>query len=175
MERPAARTLAIAARSESGTRPSLSISTWTTEASYCRKVPSAPTYEGASTSTTSPGSIKIREMRSRACCEPVVITTSSGFARIPSSAITSQICSRSFGWPCPLPYCSASAPLVRISLFTTPAIISIGSAERFGIPPASETISGLDATAKSDLISEGNIPAAREANLFSRFCGAPVW
>ena len=59
-------------------------------------------------------------------------------------------------------------------LFTTPAIISIGSAERFGIPPASETISGRDATAKSERISDGNIPAARAANLVSRCCGAPV-
>ena len=50
----------------------------------------------------------------------------------------------------------------------------MGSAERFGIPPASETISGRDATANKERISEGNIPAARVANLFSRFCGAPV-
>ena len=50
----------------------------------------------------------------------------------------------------------------------------MGSAERFGIPPARETISGREATAKSERISDGNIPAARAANLFSRFCGAPV-
>ena len=56
-----------------------------------------------------------------------------------------------------------------MSSLTTPAIISIGRADKFGIPPASETISGLDATAKSERISDGNIPAARAANLFSRF------
>ena len=41
--------------------------------------------------------------------------------------------------------------------------MSIGSAERFGIPPAKETISGLDATAKSERISLGFIWAARLA------------
>ena len=50
----------------------------------------------------------------------------------------------------------------------------MGSAERLGIPPASETISGREATAKSERISDGNIPAARCANRFSRFCETPV-
>ena len=137
-------------------------------------MPSAPTYEGASTRTTSPGSIKIREIKSRACCEPVVTTMSSALARIPSRAITSQINSRSFGCPWPLPYWRASAPLVKINSLTTLAIISIGNAERLGMPPANETISGRDATAKRDRISLGNIPAARAAKRSSSFCGAPV-
>ena len=111
----------------------------------------------------------MREIRSKACCDPVVIKTSSGLARIPSSAITSQICSRSFGWPCPFPYCNASCPFSRIIFSTTSAIIPIGSAERFGIPPASETISGRDATANSERISLGFIWAALDANLSSRF------
>ena len=119
--------------------------------------------------------MKMREIKSSACCEPVVTTMSSGLARIPSRAITSQINSRSLGWPCPLPYCRASAPLVRINSLTTLAIISIGSAERLGIPPASETISGREATAKSERISLGSIPAARAAKRSSSICGAPVW
>ena len=43
----------------------------------------------------------------------------------------------------------------------TLAIISIGKAERFGIPPARETMSGREATAKSERISLGFIIAAR--------------
>ena len=158
----------MACLSDSGTMPSLSVSTCTTEASYWRNVPSAPTYEGASAKITSPGSIKIREIKSSACCEPVVTTTSSGLARIPSSAITSQICSRNFGWPCPLPYCNASWPCVKIKSETTDAIISIGSAERFGIPPANETISGREATANNERISLATMPVARCAKRSSR-------
>ena len=59
------------------------------------KVPSAPTYDGASARMTSPGSQKIRVVRSSAICEPTVTITSSGWALMPSSAITWQICSRS--------------------------------------------------------------------------------
>ena len=99
----------------------------------------------------------MREIKSRACCEPVVTKMSSGLALIPSRAITSQICSRSLGWPWPLPYCSASWPFSEINFSTRDAITPIGIAERFGMPPASETISGLDATAKSERISLGFI------------------
>ena len=147
----------IASRSACGINPSLSMATWTTFASYWLKVPSAPTYEGASARTTSPGSIKIREIKSNACCDPVVTMTSSGWARIPSSAIMSQICSRNFGWPCPLPYCKASMPFVATKSAITLLMRSIGRAVRLGIPPASETMSGRDATAKSERISDGNI------------------
>ena len=45
----------------------------------------------------------------------------------------------------------------------------MGKAERFGMPPANETISGREATAKSDLISLGFIIAARWANLWVKF------
>jgi hypothetical protein len=45
----------------------------------------------------------------------------------------------------------------------------MGRAERFGIPPASETISGREATAKRERISLGFMCAALDANLSSRF------
>ena len=48
-------------------------------------------------------------------------------------------------------------PFSKISFWVTEAIISIGRAERFGIPPASETISGRDATANRERISLGFI------------------
>ena len=47
--------------------------------------------------------------------------------------------------------------------------MSIGRAERLGMPPAKETISGREATAKSERISLGCIPAARRAKRSSRF------
>jgi hypothetical protein len=101
---PAARVTAIACRSASGTSPSASISACTTWHWKALKTPSAPTYDGASQMTTSPGSQKIRVTRSTACWDPTVTTTSSGWALMPSSAITSQICSRRVGSPCPEEY-----------------------------------------------------------------------
>ena len=95
--RPAARQASIAATSASGISPSSSIATCTTCAWYDWNVPSAPTYDGASARMTSPGSMKIRVVRSSAICEPTVTMTSSGCALMPSSAITWQICSRSCG------------------------------------------------------------------------------
>ncbi len=90
-------------------------------------------------------------------------TTSSGCAEMPSSAITSQICSRNTGTPWAEPYCSATSP----SCATTSAIWfdseSSGSAARLGIPPARDTTSGRLATAKSARISEAVIPAVRAA------------
>ena len=44
------------------------------------------------------------------CCEPTVTTTSSGWAWMPSNAITSQIRARSAGSPCADPYCNARGP-----------------------------------------------------------------
>ena len=82
---------------------------------------------------------------------------------MPSSAITSQICSRSRGSPWPEPYCSATGPCwatrSAIALPTT----SSGRPEMFGIPPASETTSGRLATANSARISEAVIPWVRAA------------
>ena len=106
----------------------------------------------------------MRVTRSNAICEPTVTTTSFGSARIPSSAITSQICSRSAGTPCAEPYCSATWPSRATSSATSPAIVSSGSAARLGMPPASETTSGRLATANSARISDAVMPAARAAN-----------
>ncbi len=83
---PAARVAVIASDRALGTRPSSSIATWMTSHSYARKTPRAPTYDGASTSTTSPGSQKMRTTRSRAIWEPVVTTMSSGWAETPDLA-----------------------------------------------------------------------------------------
>jgi len=41
--------------------------------------------------------------------------------------------------------------------------VSIGRAERYGIPPARETTSGREATANSARISEAFIPDVRSA------------
>src|SRR5258707_9722405 len=51
--------------------------------------------------------MKILVSRSSACWEPTVTTISSGCARISSSAMTSQIRSRSPASPCALQYCTA--------------------------------------------------------------------
>ena len=127
------------------------------------KTPSAPTYDGASQITTSPGSQKIRVTRSTACWEPTVTTTSSGCASMPSSRITSQICSRRCGSPWPEPYCIAVAPRVATRSAIASPTTSRGSPEMFGIPPASETTSGRLATENSARISEAVIPWVRAA------------
>ena len=54
--------------------------------------------------------MKILVSRSSACWEPTVTTISSGCARISSSAMTSQIRSRSPASPCAVQYCSAVSP-----------------------------------------------------------------
>ena len=82
---------------------------------------------------------------------------------MPSSAITSRICSRSRGSPWPEPYCSAVAPSVLSSCCTVSATVSIGRADRYGIPPASETTSGREATENSARISEAVMPGVRWA------------
>lgn len=78
----------------------------------------------------SPGSQKMRVTRSSALCEPTVTVTSSGWARMPSSSITSQIYSRSFGIFWAEPYCSAAVPSRATRAATSPASDSIGSAGR---------------------------------------------
>jgi hypothetical protein len=50
----------------------------------------------------------------------------------------------------------------------------MGRAERLGMPPARETISGLLETAKRDLISLAFIPTARWANRFDKLSGFSV-
>ena len=117
-----------------------------------------------------PGRSRMRVTRSRAICEPTVTTTSSGSARMPSRAITSQICSRSAGTPWAEPYCSATWPSRATRSATSPASASSGSAARLGIPPASETTSGRLATANSARISDAVMPAVRAAN---RSAGLP--
>ncbi len=112
---------------------------------------------------TSPGSQKIRATVSNAIWEPTVTTTSSGCAEMPSSAITSTICSRSSGTPWAEPYWRAVCPSVATSRATSAASDSNGSAARFGIPPANDTTSGRLATENSARISDAVMPAVRSA------------
>src|SRR5882757_7191029 len=116
----------------------------------------------------SPGSQKILVTRSSAICEPTVTTTSSACARMPSAAITSVICSRSRGTPWAEPYCSATWPSWAISVATSAARESSGSAARLGMPPASETTSGRLATANSARIFEAVMPSVRRAKRSAR-------
>ena len=89
--------------------------------------------------------------------------TSSGSALIPSRAMTSVICSRSRGSPCPFPYCSARPPSSRIMRAVASARRSSGRSLRLGMPPARETTSGREATANRDRVSEARSPWARAA------------
>ena len=82
---------------------------------------------------------------------------------MPSRRITSQICSRSSGTPWPEPYCIATGPWVVIRSAIAPLTTSSGSPEMLGIPPASETTSGREATENRARISEAVIPAVRAA------------
>ena len=72
--------------------------------------------------------MKILASRSSACWEPTVTTISSGWAGISSSAMTSQIRSRSPASPCAVQYCSALAPWLAISWPTMSPTASSGSA-----------------------------------------------
>ena len=84
---------------------------------------------------------------------------------MPSSRITVQICSRSSGTPCPEPYCITTFPWwVTRSEMAWPTTSS-GRPEMLGMPPARETTSGRDATAKRARISEAVMPAVRAAYL----------
>ena len=55
----------------------------------------------------------MRVTRSSPCWEPTVTVTSSGWAAMPSSLITSQMASRIIGSPWPEPYCMARVPVVE--------------------------------------------------------------
>ena len=77
------------------------------------------------------------------------MTMSSGSATLLSSAMTSQICSRMRGSPCPEPYCMTCVPWSRIIRAMWSLISPRGRSLMFGIPPASDTISGRLATANS--------------------------
>ena len=90
-----------------------------------------------------------------------MITTSSACAVMPSSAITSRICSRSTGSPWPEPYCITWVPLVWIIVDSDAAISPSGRSLMLGIPPASETISGRLATANRARTAETRMPLVR--------------
>ena len=103
-------------------------------------------------------------MRSSACCEPTVTTTSSGWVWMPTVGRTSDVMSsRSHSSPWPEPYCSARVPRSTSIRATASATASSGSAATYGIPPASETTSGRDATAKSARTSDAVIVRVRAA------------
>src|SRR3954468_2603306 len=113
---------------------------------------------------TSPGSTKTRVTRSSPCCEPTVTTTSLGEASVmPSSAMTSQIRSRSRGSPWPELYCRVWAPMPETSSPIMEPTASSGSAVTGGMPPARETTSGRLTTENSARISEVFIPCVRAA------------
>ena len=126
---PAARSDWMRSVRAAGIMPSASIAICATSAWYERKMPIAPTYDGDSASTTSPGSRKSFATRSRACCEPVVTTTSSTPARMPSSAMISRMCSRNSGVPWPEPYCSAAGPRSRMTRSIDSVTVCSGRAE----------------------------------------------
>ena len=88
---------------------------------------------------------------------------SSGSAATPSSAISSTMRSRSAGWPWPPPYCRAIDPCSSRTSLTTSRMSSEGRAWTYGMPPASETTSGREATAKSARTSEADMPEVRAA------------
>ena len=91
-------------------------------------------------------------------------TTSLGEASVmPSSAITSQIRSRSRGSPWPEPYCRVCAPMPLTSSPIIEPTASSGSAVTAGMPPASETTSGRLTTENSARISEVFMPWVRAA------------
>ena len=91
-------------------------------------------------------------------------TTSLGEAsRMPSSAMTSQIRSRSRGSPCPEPYCRVWAPIPETRSPIIEPTASRGRAVTAGMPPARETTSGRLTTENRARISEVFIPCVRAA------------
>ena len=72
-----------------------------------------------------------------------------------------DLLTESSGTPWPEPYCIATGPWCAISSPIARLTTSSGSPEMLGMPPASETTYGRDATAKSARISEAVIPAVR--------------
>ena len=111
---------------------------------------------------TSPGSQKIRVVRSSAICDPTVTTTSSGMGldalqRHHLADLLAQLAgcpgrTRTAGRP-GRPRRSARRPRRRVH--------SSGSDFRYGMPPASDTTSGRLATANRARIAEARMPAVR--------------
>ena len=89
--------------------------------------------------------------------------TSSGWALIPSSFITSQIASRMTGSPWPDPYCMACRPSLSTRSLRVEPTTSSGRSAMFGMPPASETTSGRLATANRARMAEAVMPWVRAA------------
>jgi hypothetical protein len=82
---------------------------------------------------------------------------------MPSSPITARMFSRRAGTPWPEPYCSAVSPRSVITVSKALLIRESGSADTNGMPPASETTSGREATANSARTSEALRPEVRSA------------
>jgi hypothetical protein len=75
----------------------------------------------------------------------------------------STMCARSRSVPWPEPYCSAAAASSSSSLSNAVAISSRGIARTYGMPPASDTTSGREATANRARTSLAASPAVRAA------------
>ena len=80
-----------------------------------------------------------------------------------SSAITSVMCSRMNGSPCPEPYCMACAPRSLIRAAMASPIASRGRSAMFGMPPASDTTSGRLATENRARTADTVSPWVRSA------------
>ena len=65
--------------------------------------------------------------------------------------------------PWPPPYCKAMSPFLLMSFSKLSVISSLGKEETFGMPPAKETTSGLETTAKRARTSETESEPARLA------------
>ena len=157
--RPSAASRSTASASRSMRIPSASTATWCTSAPAAANTGTAPGYVGPSARIASPGSTSTRQIRSSACCPPVVTISSPAPTSVPSSAIRSTIAWRSSSRPSVGPYCRARGPSLVVTSCTSSDSRSGGKAFVSGRPPASEITSGREVIAiRSRIADDRNEP-----------------
>ena len=103
-------------------------------------------------------------MRSSACCEPAVMTTSSGDAERPTvDARCAQTHSRRGRWPSVTPYWRAAGPSDESTASQERATASTGKSSGAGSPPAKEMTSGAAVTLRISRMALGLSAVVRAA------------
>ncbi len=149
--------------SASTSMPPSSVGTCTYRGRYGWKDCSAPRYVGASTSTTSPSSIRTLPSRSRPCWLPVTICTFR--AGMPACA---PIHSRSGACPSVVEYCSAAGPYTSSTRLLAARTSSSGNSSGAGRPPAKLITSGCCVTFRISRMALAVMLCARRDSVPSR-------
>ena len=142
-----------------GLRPAASAGSVSNAGIARRNACRAPRYVGFSTKTRLPSSRKTRAARSRACCEPETICTSSGFVGTPCAVSRAAMNSLRRGSPSVKEYCNACAAFSASTLCAASSSSFTGNPRGVGRPPAKEMTSGRLASFRSSRMRLALAPA----------------